>query len=95
MLGSAANMIIVFQAAKVGYHTFTSECHVPFGILSTLLCLYAGTFLLATFHFSPECSEYVIFNGKTVVHITEISLGFTFKHLVVGQYIYSLGAMSP
>mmetsp|Transcript_8397 Transcript_8397/g.23267 ORF Transcript_8397/g.23267 Transcript_8397/m.23267 type:complete len:634 (-) Transcript_8397:793-2694(-) len=56
MLGSAANMIVAFQAAKVGDRTFTSERHFPFGIPSTLLCLYAGTFLLATFHFSPECS---------------------------------------
>jgi Na+/H+ antiporter NhaD/arsenite permease-like protein len=51
MLGSAANMIVAFQAAKVGDRTFTSERHAPFGI-----CLYAGTYLLATFHFSPECS---------------------------------------
>mmetsp|Transcript_20399 Transcript_20399/g.38159 ORF Transcript_20399/g.38159 Transcript_20399/m.38159 type:complete len:651 (+) Transcript_20399:65-2017(+) len=57
MLGSAANMIVAFQAAKVGDRTFTSERHAPFGIPSTLLCLYAGTFLLATFHFAPECSE--------------------------------------
>ena len=56
MLGSAANMIVAFQAAKVGDRTFTSERHAPFGIPSTLLCLYAGTFLLSTFHFSPECS---------------------------------------
>jgi len=57
MLGSAANMIVAFQAAKVGDRTFTSERHAPFGIPSTLLCLYAGTFLLATFHTIPECSE--------------------------------------
>jgi Na+/H+ antiporter NhaD/arsenite permease-like protein len=57
MLGSAANMIVAFQSAKVGDRTFTSERHAPFGIPSTLLCLYAGTFLLSTFHFSPECSE--------------------------------------
>lgn len=57
MLGSAANMIVAFQAAKVGDRTFTSERHAPFGIPSTLLCLYAGTFLLSTFHFIPECSE--------------------------------------
>jgi Na+/H+ antiporter NhaD/arsenite permease-like protein len=57
MLGSAANMIVAFQAAKVGDRTFTSERHAPFGIPSTILCLYAGTFLLATFHFAPECSE--------------------------------------
>jgi Na+/H+ antiporter NhaD/arsenite permease-like protein len=57
MLGSAANMIVAFQAAKVGDRTFTSERHAPFGIPSTLACLYAGTFLLSTFHFSPECSE--------------------------------------
>jgi Na+/H+ antiporter NhaD/arsenite permease-like protein len=56
MLGSAANMIVAFQAAKVGDRTFTSERHAPFGIPSTLACLYAGTFLLSTFHFSPECS---------------------------------------
>jgi Na+/H+ antiporter NhaD/arsenite permease-like protein len=56
MLGSAANMIVAFQAAKVGDRTFTSERHAPFGIPSTLFCLYAGTFLLATIHFSPECS---------------------------------------
>jgi Na+/H+ antiporter NhaD/arsenite permease-like protein len=57
MLGSAANMIVAFQAAKVGDRTFTSERHAPFGIPSTLACLYAGTFLLSTFHFAPECSE--------------------------------------
>lgn len=57
MLGSAANMIVAFQAAKVGDRTFTSERHAPFGIPSTLLSLYAGTFLLANFHFAPECSE--------------------------------------
>lgn len=57
MLGSAANMIVAFQAAKVGDRTFTSERHAPFGIPSTLLSLYIGTFLLATIHFSPECSE--------------------------------------
>ncbi|KAL3932827.1 MAG: hypothetical protein SGBAC_010668 [Bacillariaceae sp.] len=57
MLGSAANMIVAFQAAKVGDRTFTSERHAPFGIPSTLLCLYAGTFALSTFHFAPECSE--------------------------------------
>jgi Na+/H+ antiporter NhaD/arsenite permease-like protein len=57
MLGSAANMIVAFQAAKVGDRTFTSERHAPFGIPSTLLCLYAGTFLLSTFHWIPECSE--------------------------------------
>lgn len=57
MLGSAANMIVAFQAAKVGDRTFTSERHAPFGIPSTIICLYAGTFLLSTFHFSPECSE--------------------------------------
>ena len=32
MLGSAANMIVAFQAAKVGDRTFTSERHAPFGI---------------------------------------------------------------
>ncbi len=70
MLGSAANMIVAFQAAKVGDRTFTSErhapfgipstlvcLHAPFGIPSTLVCLYAGTFLLSTVHFAPECSE--------------------------------------
>jgi Na+/H+ antiporter NhaD/arsenite permease-like protein len=57
MLGSAANMIVAFQAAKVGDRTFTSERHAPFGMPSCLLCLYAGTFLLATFHFAPECSD--------------------------------------
>ena len=56
MLGSAANMIVAFQAAKVGDRTFTSERHAPFGFPSTLICLYAGTFILAQFHFSPECS---------------------------------------
>merc|ERR1719232_867801 len=56
MLGSAANMIVAFQAAKVGDRTFTSERHAPFGIPSTLLSLYAGTFLLSMVHFSPECS---------------------------------------
>lgn len=43
MLGSAANMIVAFQAAKVGDRTFTSERHAPFGIPSTLGCLYLGT----------------------------------------------------
>ena len=57
MLGSAANMIVAFQAAKVGDRTFTSERHAPFGIPSCLACLYAGTFLLTLVHFSPECSE--------------------------------------
>jgi len=57
MLGSAANMIVAFQAAKVGDRTFTSERHAPFGIPSTLASLYVGTFLLATVHFAPECSE--------------------------------------
>jgi di/tricarboxylate transporter len=57
MLGSAANMIVAFQAAKVGDRSFTSERHAPFGIPSCLICLYAGTFLLATFHYAPECSE--------------------------------------
>jgi|EP00979_Chaetoceros_neogracilis_P009535 Na+/H+ antiporter NhaD/arsenite permease-like protein len=56
MLGSAANMIVAFQAAKVGDRTFTSERHAPFGIPSTLLSLYVGTFLLTMVHFSPECS---------------------------------------
>jgi len=56
MLGSAANMIVAFQAAKVGDRTFTSERHAPFGIPSTLACLYAGTFFLTIVHFSPECS---------------------------------------
>jgi len=56
MLGSAANMIVAFQAAKVGDRTFTSERHAPFGIPSTILCLYAGTFILTNIHFSPECS---------------------------------------
>jgi len=56
MLGSAANMIVAFQAAKVGDRTFTSERHAPFGIPSTILCLYAGTFILTNLHFSPECS---------------------------------------
>jgi Na+/H+ antiporter NhaD/arsenite permease-like protein len=56
MLGSAANMIVAFQAAKAGDRTFTSERHAPFGIPGTLACLYAGTFILAKVHFSPECS---------------------------------------
>jgi len=56
MLGSAANMIVAFQAAKVGDRTFTSERHAPFGIPSTLGCLYIGTFLLTIFHVSPSCS---------------------------------------
>jgi len=56
MFGSMSNMIVAFQAAKVGDRTFTSGRHAPFGIPSTLLCLYAGTCLLATLHFSPECS---------------------------------------
>ena len=57
MLGSAANMIVAFQAAKVGDRTFTSERHAPFGVPSTLICLYAGTAVLAAVHFAPECSE--------------------------------------
>jgi len=57
MLGSAANMIVAFQAAKVGDRSFTSERHAPFGIPSTLLSLYAGTYLLTMVHFAPECSE--------------------------------------
>jgi Na+/H+ antiporter NhaD/arsenite permease-like protein len=57
MLGSAANMIVAFQAAKVGDRTFTSERHAPFGIPSTIGCLYVGTILLHYIHFSPECSE--------------------------------------
>ena len=56
MLGSAANMIVAFQAAKVGDRSFTSERHAPFGIPSTILSLYLGTFLLTLVHFSPECS---------------------------------------
>lgn len=56
MLGSAANMIVAFQAAKVGDRTFTSERHAPFGIPATLVCLYVGTAILAAVHFSPECS---------------------------------------
>jgi len=56
MLGSAANMIVAFQAAKVGDRTFTSERHAPFGIPSTLICLYVGTWLMTMVHFSPECS---------------------------------------
>lgn len=57
MLGSAANMIVAFQAAKVGDRSFTSERHAPFGIPSTLLSLYLGTFILSMVHFAPECSE--------------------------------------
>jgi len=57
MLGSAANMIVAFQAAKVGDRTFTSERHAPFGIPSTIVALYAGTFLLERFHYIPECSS--------------------------------------
>merc|ERR1711935_359301 len=56
MLGSAANMIVAFQAAKVGDRTFTSERHAPFGIPSTLVCLYIGTWVLAKVNFSPDCS---------------------------------------
>jgi Na+/H+ antiporter NhaD/arsenite permease-like protein len=56
MLGSAANMIVAFQAAKVGDRTFTSERHAPFGIPTTLVCLYVGTWLMTMVHFSPECS---------------------------------------
>jgi len=57
MLGSAANMIVAFQAAKVGDRSFTSERHAPFGIPSTLIALYVGTFILSMVHFAPECSE--------------------------------------
>uniref|UniRef100_A0A7S1BYQ9 Citrate transporter-like domain-containing protein n=2 Tax=Corethron hystrix TaxID=216773 RepID=A0A7S1BYQ9_9STRA len=56
MLGSAANMIVAFQAAKVGDRTFTSERHAPFGIPSTLGCLFIGTWLLSVFAVSPDCS---------------------------------------
>jgi hypothetical protein len=49
-------MIVAFQAAKVGDRTFTSERHAPFGIPSTLLCLYAGTAIMTVIHFSPDCS---------------------------------------
>jgi len=56
MIGSAANMIVAFQAAKVGDRTFTAERHAPFGIPSTILSLYAGVFLLSVVHFAPECS---------------------------------------
>jgi len=56
MLGSAANMIVAFQAAKVGDRTFTSERHAPFGIPSTLGCLFIGTWVLAKVNFSPDCS---------------------------------------
>jgi len=57
MLGIAANMIVAFQSAKVGDRTFTSERHAPFGIPSTIFCLYAGTAIMTYIHFSPECSE--------------------------------------
>merc|ERR1712127_120496 len=57
MLGSAANMIVAFQAAKVGDRSFTSERHAPFGIPSSLVALYAGSFVLTMVHFAPECSE--------------------------------------
>lgn len=57
MLGSAANMIVAFQAAKVGDRTFTSERHAPFGIPSTVLVLYVGTFWLTAVNFAPHCSE--------------------------------------
>jgi len=56
MLGSAANMIVSFQAAKVGDRTFTSERHAPFGIPSTLLCLYVGTAILTVVSFASKCS---------------------------------------
>ena len=56
MLGSAANMIVAFQAAKVGDRTFTSERHAPFGIPSTIFCLLAGTTLLHYIHFAADCS---------------------------------------
>ncbi|GMI57930.1 hypothetical protein TeGR_g9010 [Tetraparma gracilis] len=56
MLGSAANMIVAFQAAKVGDRSFTSERHAPFGIPSTIFCLYAGTAIMVYVHFSPNCS---------------------------------------
>ena len=57
MLGSAANMIVAFQAAKVGDRTFTSERHAPFGIPSTCGVLYAGTFIMNYINFAPHCSE--------------------------------------
>jgi Na+/H+ antiporter NhaD/arsenite permease-like protein len=56
MLGSAANMIVAFQAAKVGDRTFTSERHAPFGIPSTFLTLYAGTAIMTYVSFMPDCS---------------------------------------
>ena len=48
MIGSAANMIVAFQAAKVGDRTFTSERHAPFGIPS----MYSRFFIC--WHFSDD-----------------------------------------
>ena len=56
MLGSAANIIVAQQASKAGDRSFTSARHAPFGIVSTLVCLYVGTVILANLHFSPDCS---------------------------------------
>lgn len=56
MMGSAANMIVSFQACKVGDRTFTSERHAPFGIPSTIFVLYAGTAIMTVFHFAQNCS---------------------------------------
>jgi hypothetical protein len=56
MFGSTSNMIVAFQAAKVGNHTFTTTRHASFGFPSTLACLYVGTGILAAVHFAPECS---------------------------------------
>jgi hypothetical protein len=44
-LSATINMIAAFQDTTVG---------APFGIPSCLACLYVGTFLLATFYFSPD-----------------------------------------
>ena len=57
MLESAANMIVAFQAAKVGDRTFTLEHHAPFGVPSTILALYSVTSFISMVHFSPACSE--------------------------------------
>jgi len=56
IVGSAANMIVSFQASKVGDDSFTMKNHAAFGIPSTLICLFCGTALIQLVNFSKECS---------------------------------------
>jgi hypothetical protein len=56
IFGSTSNMIVAFQAAKYGNHTFTTTRHAVFNFPSSLACLYVGTAILSAVHFAPECS---------------------------------------